>query len=125
MPAMHPDPGVQAARVTRFTIDRRTTPAFGGREFGTAGAYEVVIGRAHVALDPKAPQNAAIVGLDMAPVNAAGAVEYSSQIALLKPIDLARGSGGLVYEVIDRSVADLDPDGKAIAGAFNLAQPGL
>jgi len=116
---------VQAARVTRFTIDRRTTPAFGGREFGSAGAYEVVIGRMHVALDPRAPENAAITGLDLAPVNAEGAVEYSSQVALLKPIDLARGSGGLVYEVINRSLGDIDPDGLSMAGAFNLIEPVL
>ncbi len=116
---------VQAARVTRFAIDRRTTPAFGGREFGAAGAYEVVIGRAHVALDPRAPQNAAIVGLDMAPVNADGAVEYGSQVAILKPIDLARGSGGLVYEVINRSLSDVDPEGRSMAGAFNLVEPVL
>lgn len=116
---------MEAARVTRFTIDRRTTPAFGGREFGAAGAYEVIIGRAEVALDPAAPLNAAIVGLDMAPRNAAGAVEYGTQLAILKPIDPALGSGGLVYEVINRSLSDVDPDGRSMAGAFNMVEPVL
>ena len=114
-----------AARVTRFAIERRVTPAFGGREFGTAGAYEVVIGRAHVALDPKSPRNAMIAGLEMAPLNGDGAVEYRTQVAMLKPIDLARGSGALVYQVINRSLADVDPDGVSMAGAFNLVEPVL
>ncbi len=111
--------------ITRFAIERRTTPAFAGRSFGSAGPYEVIIGRIDATLDPHAPQNAIIAGLDMAPVNRDGLVEYSSQVAILKPIDLARGSGGLVYEVINRSLCDIDPDGRSMAGAFNLVEPVL
>jgi hypothetical protein len=113
---------MSSARVTRFVIERRTTPAFDGRAFGTAGAYEVIVGRVHVSLDPGAPDNAAIAGLDMAPVNAESLVEYSSQVAILRPIDLARGSARLVYQVINRSLSDIDPAGRAMTGTFNMVE---
>lgn len=35
-----------SARITRIEITR-TEPAFGGKRFGNAGAFERVIGRAH------------------------------------------------------------------------------
>src|SRR5438093_8033284 len=64
------------SRVTRLDISSRR-PAFGGKSFGTAGPYEILIGRAHAVADPKAVQNAGIVDIDRAPRNATGLIEYS------------------------------------------------
>jgi hypothetical protein len=89
------------ARVTRLEI-QRTEPFAGGEAFGTVGAYEKVVGRFHGELDPAQPLNAVIVDLDKAPRNAAGRVEYSSDFYILRPTDLAKGNGALLYDVNNR-----------------------
>jgi len=102
-----PPPPVKAlSRVTRLDITSRR-PAFGGRSFGTAGAYEILIGRAHAFADPKAAQNVVIVDIDKAPRNAAGLIEYSFDIQILKPVDLSKGNGVLLYEVSNRGRGQL------------------
>ena len=75
---------------------------FGGAEFGVVGAYERLHGTAFCELDPAHPLNAGIVNLDKAPRNARGNVEYQSEFRILKPLDLARGNGWLVYDVPNR-----------------------
>src|ERR1700756_2466740 len=89
------------ARVTRLEI-LRTEPFAGGEAFGTVGAYEKVVGRFHGELDPAHPLNAIIVDLDKAPRNAAGRVEYASDFFILRPVDLAKGNGALLYDVNNR-----------------------
>ena len=89
------------AEVVRFEIFART-PLAGGKEFETAGSYEVVTGRVHYALDPNLPQNRAIVDLALAPRSAAGLVEFAADLCILKPVDAARGNGCLLYEVNNR-----------------------
>jgi alpha/beta hydrolase family protein len=74
----------------------------GGHEFGAAGGYVRVKGVARGTLDPRAAENAGIVDLDKAPVNAAGLVEYATDFDMLRPADPARGSGILVYDVPNR-----------------------
>jgi hypothetical protein len=90
------------SRVTRLDITSRR-PAFGGKSFGTAGAYEILMGTAHAVADPKAALNAGIVDLDKAPRNAAGLVEYSFDVQILKPVDISKGNGTLLYEINNRS----------------------
>ena len=46
----------------------------GGQEFGAAGAYERLTGRAHFAVDPRAPENASVVDLIKAPLDRHGKV---------------------------------------------------
>jgi len=89
------------ARVTRIEV-LRTAPFADGQAFGTTGAYEKVVGRFHGELDPAQPLNAGIVDLDKAPRNARGQVEYSADFYILKPVDLARGNGALLYDVNNR-----------------------
>jgi hypothetical protein len=62
------------ARITRSEITK-VEPAFEGREFGTVGAYERVIGRAYGEVDPVLPANAIIQDIGLAPKNASGFVE--------------------------------------------------
>jgi Alpha/beta hydrolase domain len=93
------------AHVTRIVIDRSESPTFEGRVFGPdgkVGPYEKLRGRAFGELDPDDPHNALITDLKRAPRNARGKVEYSMDIFILKPIDLAKGSHRLLLDVNNR-----------------------
>ena len=96
------------ADVTRLEITRRDAVQ-NGKAFGAAGAYEKLSGTVHFALDPKAPRNLGIVDLPLAPVNAAGLVEFSADFYLLKPVDPARGNGRLFYEAGNRGTKRILP----------------
>src|SRR5690348_4680792 len=92
---------VADARVTRLEI-RQQEPFAAGQAFGDVGAYEKVVGRFHGELDPAHPLNAEIVDLDKAPRNGRGMVEYSSDFYILKPADISKGNGALLYDVNNR-----------------------
>ena len=94
-------PAPEGSRVTRLDITSRG-PAFGGRSFGAVGPYEILLGTATAVADPDAPLDAGIVDLENAPRNADGLVEYTFEVDILKPIDITRGNGVLVYEVNNR-----------------------
>lgn len=96
------------AGVTRLEILRRET-VLGGKPFGAAGPYEKLVGRVHFALDPAAPQNRGIVDLALAPKNAAGLVELSADVYVLKPVDPGRGNGRLFYEAGNRGTKRILP----------------
>ncbi len=89
------------ARITEIRIDA-VEPFAESRSFGPAGAYERVRGVAKGELDPKSAHNAVIVGLDKAPLNANHKVEYETDFFILRPVDAARGSGVMLYEVNNR-----------------------
>ena len=93
--------GGAEARITRIEIVD-SEPAFGGASFGDAGAYVRLVGRVHGELDPADPANSLIQDIALAPRNARGMVEYSTNIELLKPADLARGNRVLLFEVNNR-----------------------
>jgi hypothetical protein len=77
-------------------------PLVEGRVFGETGAYVRLKGVARGELDPKAPEHADIVGLDRAPRNARGMVEYEVDVFILRPADPAKGNGILFYVVLNR-----------------------
>jgi hypothetical protein len=77
-------------------------PFADGASFGEAGAYERVIGSASGEIDPADPANAGIADIALAPRNARGFVEYRTDLFILRPKDPARGSGTLLYEVLNR-----------------------
>ncbi len=89
------------ARITHIEI-LKTEPAFGGKSFGEVGAYVHVVGRVTGELDPADPANAIIQDINLAPRNSRGMVEYTSDVELLKPADLARGNRVLFFEVNNR-----------------------
>src|SRR5215470_11072045 len=106
------------ARVTRIVIDTKTSPAFGGASFGSAGQYETLAGRVFGELDPSDPHNTIINDINLAPKNANGKVEYSATFFMVKPIDMSKSShlmwqdvpnrgGRITLDVASRNVGDV------------------
>lgn len=93
--------GCARAEVVWMEIQERGHFA-GGYEFGEVGAYERIRGRLHCEVDPRDPANSPITDIGLAPTNAAGKVEYWTDFFLLKPIDMRRGSGRMLYDVNNR-----------------------
>jgi Alpha/beta hydrolase domain len=87
--------------LTRFEVTSRL-PYAENRRFGPVGAYEQVDGTAHFAVDPLHPANAAICDLQLAPRNAAGLVEFSSDLSLVLPLDGWRANGRCIVELPNR-----------------------
>ena len=89
------------AEVTRFEILQRELFA-DGMAFGETRAYERIIGRVHYELDPDAQANQHVVDLKLAPRNERGLVELSADLFILRPKDLNKGNGALLYGVNNR-----------------------
>jgi hypothetical protein len=86
--------GVAHAEITRLEITSK-------QPYGTfrAGEYVIWQGKVHGDLSPQE----SIPGLDKAPRNARGRVDYSSRIALIMPsAGAARGNGTLLVDVPNR-----------------------
>ncbi|HEX4505993.1 MAG TPA: alpha/beta hydrolase domain-containing protein [Alphaproteobacteria bacterium] len=92
------------ARVTKVVVEDTKSPAFDGKSFGAAGPYEVLSGHVFGELDPADPLNAIITDIKLAPRNAHGKVEYSATFMLAKPIDMAKASGVMLYQVPNRGL---------------------
>jgi hypothetical protein len=116
------------ARITRVVFDpaRSQSPTFGGLSFGDVGQYEKLRGTAWGELDPNDPRNKVITDIGLAPRNAAGMVEYSMDVFILKPIDLAKGNqrafldfnnrGGMRVGRLNQTDTNNDPTTAAHAG---------
>ena len=89
------------AEVERIEITSREIFA-DGMAFGDTGAYEKIRGQLFYAVDPQNPANAAIVDLELAPRGADGKIRFQGDFLLIKPVDLARGNGRLLYDVNNR-----------------------
>jgi hypothetical protein len=90
------------ARITRLELTRSESPTFGGKVFGDAGQFEKVIGVAHGEVDPRDPLNAIIQDIQLAPRNARGMVEYSTDFYIIKPVDMSKGNRMLFHNVHNR-----------------------
>ena len=78
--------------------------------FGSVGAYEKITGTFTGEVDPKDARNAIIQDLQLAPLNANGKVEYTSDFVLFKPKDMGKASGVLRYDAPNRgNIVNLDP----------------
>jgi hypothetical protein len=89
-------------RVTKITILQRTSPAFSGASFGSAGQYETIAGLADGELDPRDPLDAIIQDIGLAPRNANGKVSYTATFFIVKPTDMSRSSHLLWHDVPNR-----------------------
>jgi hypothetical protein len=103
--------------VTSLEISHRT-PFHGGVSFGDVGAYELLEGTAHFAIDPLSDVNTPITDLEHAPRDPEGNVRFSSDFALLRPADPNKGNGSLLLDVVNRG-------NKTILKNFNSSDPNL
>ena len=110
-------PSLCEARVVRIEVETRQD-VLAGQAFGLAGAYEKIAGKVFFAADPANSANRIITDIDLAPRNAQDEVEYSSEFYLLKPKEVSRGNGTLLYEVSNRGR-------KGMLGMFNFAAGNL
>ncbi|HEX7981487.1 MAG TPA: alpha/beta hydrolase domain-containing protein, partial [Gemmatimonadaceae bacterium] len=90
-----------SAKIVRIEIVSRQV-AFGGRQFGSVGQYEKIIGRAYGEVDPNDRRNALIQDILVAPRNARGMVEYVATFTLLRPLDPSKGNGVLLHDMVNR-----------------------
>ena len=121
---------VAEARITSITVDCTRSqspsmcpgqsPTFGAMSFGTVGQYEKIRGTAKGELDPLHPRNSIITDLELAPRNAAGKVEYTTDIFILKPLKLANGNHRLLLDMNNRGEMRL-----ARLNEFSLDNPPL
>ena len=89
------------ARLVRLVVEQRT--AFvGGASWGSAGPYELLRGTAFMEVDPRDPRNSLIVDLENAPRNARGMVEFTTQFAIAKPVDMQRSNHKIFHAVNNR-----------------------
>jgi hypothetical protein len=86
--------GTVNGEVTRVDIAKRS-------DVGSSG-YEKIVGTIHFAVDPGHPRNKVMVDLDAARKNAAGRVEFSADLYILRPRDQARSNGVALVEVSNR-----------------------
>ena len=91
------------AEVTRVEIARRA-------DVGASG-YEKIAGTIHFAVDPKLPRNRVVADLDKAPTNAAGLVEFSSDLYILRP-KVTPGNGAALVDILNRG-------NKVVLNGFN------
>jgi hypothetical protein len=92
------------ARVERIEISSRQAFA-AGTEFGHAGSYEKLRGRAFFALDPDAAANGPIADLKLAPRYDRGLVEFSAEFLVLRPADVSRRNGTLFTRSITAAIS--------------------
>ncbi len=106
-----------SARVVRVDIAQRTDLA--------NGRYERLTGKVYYALDPSNPHNRAIVDLDRAPRNAAGEVEFSADVAIIRP---KHGSDATFIDIVNRGGGSiLNPEGQGdflLRHGFSVAAVG-
>lgn len=80
----------------------RTESFAGGAAQGTRGAYVKVVGVAKGELDPRLAVNRVIANIDRAPRNARGMVEYDVDFYIMRPVEIAKGNGAILYDVTNR-----------------------
>ena len=95
-------PLLAEAHITRIDIIRVESPTFEGTSFGEVGPYEKLVGRAFGEVDPRDPRNAVIADINLAPRNARGMVEYSTDVYILRPVDRSKGNHRIFFEINNR-----------------------
>jgi hypothetical protein len=105
------------AEVVRIEV-RSRADLLEGKPFGSSGPYEKLAGRIYFEVDPSNDANKIVADIDKAPRNARGRVEFSADFFLIKPRQIDRGNGTVLYEVSNRG-------GKGMLGFYNHAAGSL
>ena len=90
-----------SAALLHIDVQERS-PVLGGRSFGSTGPYEHIKGKARFAVDPRNARNRDIVDIRFAPRNKKGLVEFSADVDILRPVDVAKGNHTVLFEVVNR-----------------------
>jgi hypothetical protein len=109
------------ADVKRIVIDKKVSPAFDGKTFGSAGRYETLAGRAFGELDPSDPRNRVITDLQLAPRNTNGKVEYVASFFLVKPLDMSKSSRLMWHDVPNRGGRITIAEAERLLGDIGLS----
>ncbi len=104
-------------KVTRIEVATRELYQ-NGKTFGETGAYERIRGKVYFAVDPLTKANRSIVDAELAPRNAQGLVEFSSDFEILVPQNRAKANGALLYDVNNRG-------NRVCLGMFNQGAEGF
>jgi len=91
------------AAVTRIDVTERADDS----------GYERIVGKVYFAIDPALAPNRMIADLDLAPHNAQGKVEFSSDLYILRPRDASKRNGTMLVEIANRG-------NRALLATFNL-----
>src|ERR1700730_6286775 len=101
-------PAFVRAEVSRVEITSRRDVA-GGRSFRSTGIYDRLTGKIYFAIDPANSRNQVIADLDKAPKNAAGKIELSADLVILKPHDPTKGNGIAIFDIVNRGAGVVLP----------------
>jgi Alpha/beta hydrolase domain len=102
-------PALAGAEVSRVeVVSRRDVAA--GRSFGSVGPYERMSGKIYFLIDPANKRNQVIADLDKAPRNAAGKIELSADLVILKPRDASKGNGIAIFDIVNRGAGVVLPN---------------
>ena len=106
------------AKVVRVEVTSRAD-VLNGQTFGSAGAYERVVGRVYFSVSIANPHNRRIVDVDKAVNLRNGEVEFASDFVAVRPKDSRKGNGSLLLEVPNRGRSRVI--GLVDGGDWNLA----
>ena len=93
----------------------RTSIFAGGKSFGEVGQYQLIEGTVDFDVDPSDTVNALVTDIHLGVGSKDGKVSFSSDFAILKPLELDRGCRGIVFDVVNRGR-------KTVLGSFNSAE---
>ncbi len=94
-------PLVSLGRITDLEI-LEEKPFADEKTFGKTGSYEIITARASYTVDPTAPANQSIIDLDKAPKDERGLIHFYSDVCILKPVQMDKGNGVILYDVNNR-----------------------
>src|SRR5580693_7850095 len=72
------------------------------------GSYEKLQGRVYFDVDPRSSTGRRVTDISLAPRNAKGRVEFSSDFVVVRPRDRARARGSVLLEIPNRGVTQAD-----------------
>jgi hypothetical protein len=107
------------AEVKQIVIASRE-PWLNGKPMGPAGAYEKLQGRVVYAINPNDAANARVADVGLAPRNADGMVEFSSDFVVLRPVDPKKARPSVFLEILNRGRTQANGSFFSTAGSFSV-----
>ena len=93
---------VSAGSVDQFEVISSVDAYNGATPDAAAGPYTVITAVVHGKLNPAHPDNAGIVDLGSAPLDANGMVSYSTDVVILRPKSASTARRIVFYDVVNR-----------------------